>query len=343
MKKVFILTGLLVLACANGFAAGAGKSFRELTAKADADSQAGNLDAAIQEYNRIITLNLTPQLASIVVMRRGSCYYAKHDLNRAIADYDQALRLDSKNAAGYDNRANALDARGDWDDALKDYSESVRLNPRNAYVYLNRGSLRLEHGNVSDALADYDKTLALNPREENAHIGRAQIYLLQCKREAALREANAAISIAPGQSSGYVCRASVYRELRRYADAEADIKKAMRLKYYDPTAVLGSLAAFRATCPDPDFRNGKEALELAQRRCQNENFFGYGCLDTLAAAYAEIGDFDQAVDYETKAIEKAPPRLPYLADMKDRLELYKKHKPFRDEPRKTPFKGRTQL
>jgi tetratricopeptide (TPR) repeat protein len=331
-----VLIALVLFACANLFGT-VTKSFREVTAKADADFQAGHPDAAIAEYNRIIALNLTPQLASLAVMRRGSCYYAKHDLDRAIADFDQALRIDPKNAAAYDNRANALDARGDWDDAIKDYNEALRLNPRDAYIYLNRGSLLREHGDFTGALADFAKTLAINPGEEAAHIGRVGIYLMQCKPEEALKEANAAIAIAPGQASVYGSRASVYVELRRYREAEADIQKAMRLKSYDPTAPLSSLAWFRATCPDSHFRDGKKALEAAQRRCQRTNFFGYGCLDTLAAAYAETGDFDQAVKCETQSIETAPSRHPMLSEMKQRLELYKRHKPFRDEPRTVPI------
>ena len=309
-----------------------------MTAKGDADLLAGNLDAAIAEFNRIIALNLTPQQASLAVMRRGTCYYAKHDLDRAIRDYDQALRLDPRNAAAYDNRANALEARGDISDAIKDYNESLRLNPRNPFAYLNRGSFLTEQGDFAGALADYAKALAINPREEAAHVGRAKIYLMRCKREEALKEANAAIAIAPGQAPVYSCRASVYMELRRYKEAEADIKKAMQLKYYDPTAALTLFAWLRATCPDPHFRNGKQALEVARQRCQSTNF--HQCLETLAAAYAETGDFDQAAKYETQAIEETPSRHPMFSEMKERLELYKNRKAFRDEPRKTPIKGR---
>jgi tetratricopeptide (TPR) repeat protein len=334
-----VLIALVVFTCADVFGTAVVKSFREVTAKADADFVAGNLDAAIEEYNRILALNLTPQLASLAVMRRGNCYYAKHDLGRAIADFDQALRLDPKNAAAYDNRANALDARGDTDDAIKDYNEALRLNPRDAYIYLNRGSLLMELGDFTGALADYARTLAINPHEEAAHLGRARIYLMRCKPEEALKDADAAVAIAPGQAFVYGCRAAVYTELRRYTEAETDIKKAMRTKSYDPTAALSSLAWFRATCPDSRFRNGKEALAAARRRCPNTNFWGYECLDTLAAAYAETGDFDQAVKCEAQAIETAPSRLPTLSDMKERLELYKRHKPYRNEPRKIPIQS----
>jgi tetratricopeptide (TPR) repeat protein len=308
------------------------KSFREVTAKADADFQAGNLDAAIQEYNRVIALNLTPQQASVATMRRGNCYYAKHEVDRAIADFDQALRLDPTNAGAYDNRANALDARGDRDDAIKDYNESVRLNPRNIYVYINRAILLAEEGNFNSAFADYAKALTINPKDEMAYTGRAFLYLMQKAPAKALKEANAAIAIAPGRVPGHHARARAYIQMGRYAEAESEIKTIMDLKNSDRTEALSMLAWFRATCPDPHFRNGTQALDAAQQNCQSKNFFGFDCQDTLAAAYAEIADFDQAVKYETQAVETAPSGFPNLSEMKKRLELYKQHQPYREEP-----------
>jgi len=333
-----VLIALVVFACANLFGTTVTKSFREVTAKADADFQAGHLDAAIAEYNRIIALNLTPQLASLAVMRRGNCYYAKHDLDRAIADFDQALRLDPRNAAAYDNRANALDARGDRADAIKDYNESARLNPRNIYVYVNRASLLTEEGDFTSALADYAKAMTINPHDEMAYTGRAYLYLMQRAPGRALKEANAAIAIAPGSVSGYSARARAYMQMGRYAEAEANIKKMMHLKNFDRTTALSVLAWFRATCPDRHFRDGRQALDAARRHCQSMTFFGFDCQDTLAAAYAEIGDFDQAVNYQTQALETAPSRFPLLSEMKRRLELYKQHRPYRDEP-----KGKARL
>jgi tetratricopeptide (TPR) repeat protein len=323
-----LLSAQLVLAVA--------QSFTELFAKIDADLRAGNVDAAIKECNGIIVLNLTPQLASAAIMRRGSCYYAKHDAERAIADYDQALRLDPKNAAAYDNRGNALEARGDLDDAMKDYSESVRLNPRNSYVYVNRGVLRSDEADFSGALADFARALSLNPRSEYAHAGRSRVYLLRNEPEKALEEANAAIAISPDEALGYDRRARAYVKLGRYAQVDADIRKATHLKSYDRTSGLSLVAWFRATCPDPHFRDGKQALEAARLSCGSTNFFGYGCLDNLAAAYAEVGDFDQAVNCQTQALEKAPSRYPELSEMKQRLEQYKKRKPYRDEPKRKP-------
>ena len=264
------LITLALVTSANVFAIT--ESFRQITAKADSNLDAGNLDAAIEEYNHIIALNLPPRLASFAVMKRGTCYYAKHNIDRAVADYDQALRLDPKNAAAYDNRGNALHARGDWDGALKDYNESMRLNSRNPYVYVNRASVLMALGDLSGAFADYAKALTLNPREEYARAGRTEIYLLRNEPEKALKEANATISVAPGEGIGYKFRARAHMALGEYREAEADIKTALRLKNYDPKTPLSLLAWFRATCPDPHFRNGKQSTRDRSARLSCREF-----------------------------------------------------------------------
>jgi tetratricopeptide (TPR) repeat protein len=304
----------------------------QLTAKADALYQGGNSDAAIAEYNRVLAFNLNAAQASIVLLRRGNCYYAKHDLDRAIADFDQSIRLNPRNSAAYDNRALALEARGDWDDARKDYNESLRLNPRNASAYLNRAGLFYEEGDFDLALRDYAKALTLNPRLPEAHAGRSLVYVWRKQPRKALTEANAAIAIAPYEVPGYGSRAEAYSQMGRYADAETDLMRVLKTKNYDSKTGLYSLAWLRATCPDARFRNGAEALEAAQKRCDPLNFYSYACLDLLGVVHAELGNFDRATSYEIQALEKAPPHHPIVADMKKRLELFKKHKPYRDEP-----------
>lgn len=328
---VCVVVGIVAILFPNTFAATVVKTLNQLTAKADRAYEAGNSDAAITEYNRVLALNLTPAQASVALMRRGNCYEAKHDLERAIADYDQALRLDPKNAAAYDNRAIALEARGDRDDAIKDYNEALRLTPRNATAYLNRAGLFLEDGDLSRALDDYTKALTINGQLAEAHCGRADIYLWREQPSKALVEADAAIAADAHAICGYSSRAHAYVALGRYVDAQTDVEKALKVKTYDPTLAFSALAWFRATCPDAHFRNGKQALEAARKRCQPSNYFNYFCLDLLAVAYAEVGDFDQAVSYETQALEKAPPHGPRFLKMKKRIELFKQHQPYREE------------
>jgi tetratricopeptide (TPR) repeat protein len=90
------------------------------------------------------------------------------------------------------------------------------------------------------------------------------------------------------------------------------------------------LAWLLATCPDDDIRDGAKAVEHATKACELTNWENAAFVDTLAAAYAESGDFDSAVKQQRKAIELLSeedegPR----ADMEERLKLYQSGKPYR--------------
>jgi tetratricopeptide (TPR) repeat protein len=93
---------------------------------------------------------------------------------------------------------------------------------------------------------------------------------------------------------------------------------------------FNQLAWLWATCPDPDIRNGERAKECANRACELSEWSEPGFLDSLAAACAECGDFDDAVKWQEKAIAQIgdPVRQ---TDYESRLELYRQRKPARVE------------
>jgi serine/threonine-protein kinase len=93
-------------------------------------------------------------------------------------------------------------------------------------------------------------------------------------------------------------------------------------------ATFNQLAWVWSTCPDPDVRNGERARECATRACELTEWGEPSFLDTLAAACAECGEFDDAMKWQEKAVdlvEDADRR----ADYRSRLELYRDGKPAR--------------
>jgi tetratricopeptide (TPR) repeat protein len=118
----------------------------------------------------------------------------------------------------------------------------------------------------------------------------------------------------------------------RRAEGIAHYEQALRI---DPNAMsaLVNLALIRAADPDPRLRNGAEAVALAQRACAISGPSSLGCLDTLAAAYAEAQRFDEAVKSAEQAVALARgTRQDALADaLETRLRLYRDHRPYRAE------------
>ena len=104
----------------------------------------------------------------------------------------------------------------------------------------------------------------------------------------------------------------------------------------DPNDVTGhrEFARLLATCREPKSRDGKRAVELTTRACELSQWKDAACLDALAAAYAETGDFPAAVKWQTEAIQRHPiGRVPVLDNGRGfhgRLREYQRGQPTRE-------------
>jgi len=103
---------------------------------------------------------------------RGLAYQDKHDYDRAIADYDEAIRLDPKYDPAFNNRGAAYLAKGGHDRAIADLNEAIRLDPRDSGQYLNRGLANLYSGSLPKALADLNQSIELDPKSAYAALWR---------------------------------------------------------------------------------------------------------------------------------------------------------------------------
>ena len=113
----------------------------------------GDLDRAIADFNEAIRLDPDPKDAR-AYNNRGHAWRNKGDLDRAIADYSEAIRLDPKFARAYYNRGFAWRDKGDLDRAIADYTEAIRLDPKNAAYYRSRGYAYFHKGDFTASAAD---------------------------------------------------------------------------------------------------------------------------------------------------------------------------------------------
>ena len=200
---------------------------------------------------------------------RAIAYSLKGDHNAAIRDNTEAIRRQdpTMEADFYFNRAVSYHAIGSTDKAMADFNEAIRLAPKDLRTYCGRASTFEDMGELNKASADYDQATRYNATE----------------------------------ASDYVIRGTAHFSKGNYRAAASDFEKATRLSPRDYDALL-SLAWFQATCPEDSLRNATEALEKAKRACELSRWQHSDALDALAAAYAEIGKFDDAVKYQTQAI-----------------------------------------
>src|SRR5207302_1707573 len=129
----------------------------------------GDLDPAIADFQQAIRLD--PKDA-VAFNNRGLTYQAKGDLDRAITDYNEAIRLDPRHALAFNNRGNAYQLKGSPDRAIPDYSEAIRLHPKESGMYFNRALANFYSGNLPQALADLNQSSEINPQHAYAALWR---------------------------------------------------------------------------------------------------------------------------------------------------------------------------
>ena len=232
-----------------------------------------------------------------IYLTRAERKIRRNDFNGALAEYAVAIGIAPKSEDAHYGRALLYYSLGKYNDAVADLDVVVQQAPKVAHVYLTRGNAHAEMGHTAAAMADYDK----------------------------------AIQSARNTADDDWIRAKVYYQQGNYSSAATLFARAKKRSPRDE-AILNSAAWFKSTCPDGSFRNGREALEEIKKACELTKWEDAPQLDTLAAAYAEVGDFSEAIKYQTKALSLTSTMEKEAKQMQVRLRLYQNHKPFRDEP-----------
>ncbi len=185
----------------------------------------------------------------------------------------------------------------------------------------------------------FTAAIRLEPQRWYAYYNRAKTFSKQKKWSAALQDLNACIHYEPAFFIATFARAEVYKRLADYNACLNDLDLVLRLtkevgNYSEVAEALNDRAWFQSVCPDASFRNGRRAVADARKACELTKWKDPACLDTLAAAYAETGDFDSAVRYEEQAAvenasEKSKERDEWSRGCSARLQLYKLRRPCR--------------
>jgi tetratricopeptide (TPR) repeat protein len=131
----------------------------------------------------------------------------------------------------------------------------------------------------------------------------------------------------PLMTVGRKYAAEVFTDCAKYDELEEVLKESLQ---FDPSPAdaYNSLAWLRASCPDEKHRNGAEAVDYATKACEASDYKNAVWIATLAAAYAEQGNFDEAIRWQTKAMELRPTQR-----AEERLQQYKSGKPFHENNR----------
>jgi tetratricopeptide (TPR) repeat protein len=307
------------------------RKFDEAIAGARAAYDRGDYDQAIALNTEALEIHPSQDLVWLLLTRRGDCYLEKNELDKALAEYNAAERLEKLDAHGYSNRAYVWWRKGEHDQATKEFEAAIAEHPDDPLIYISRAQLLGEAGKLDLAVADYAKALELSPKNIATRLALANLYLRRNDTEKALREASIVLQINPNYAGAYVTRAKAYAHWRMNSRALAELDAATKLKDRDPIRAFNTVAWCHATCGQDALRDGKRAVMEASKACELDHWKEASYIDTLAAACAEAGDFDHAVQYQKQVLHMIPGQGQALDKAKARLELYEHHKPYREE------------
>lgn len=194
---------------------------------------------------------------------------------------------------------------------------------------LEKGSDLAKDKDFGKAQQYYDAAISRAPKEWPPYLWRAFVFQSQGKWALAAQDLNTVLRLKRTLYLAAILRGWMNERLGNYKSSLADYDKVLTLQPlpYTRALTLNSRAWLRATCSDTGLRNAQQAIKDAKAACNLTSWDKPDHIDTLAAAYAEAGDFDSAVRFEQRA-------LAHERDEENRkgyeyrLAMYQAHHPF---------------
>jgi tetratricopeptide (TPR) repeat protein len=254
----------------------------------------------------------------------------KGELDDAIAHYRKTLEMRPDYSEADYNLGNALLQKGEIDEAIIHCRKAVTTQPKDPDAQVAFGNALRRKGLVDEAIVHYQKALAIRPYSVDAHYNLSSALLQKHDLDAAISHCQAALSIQPRHAKAQINLASALSEKGRMMEAIVLYQKALDIS---PASVpaQNNLAWIFASCSNSSLRNGPKAVELAMQANQLSGGDNPVVLHTLAAAYAETGQFSKAVETAQTAQELAASQgNSALVDaLRQEIALYRTGSPYR--------------
>jgi protein O-mannosyl-transferase len=134
----------------------------------------GDYERAISNYNQALRMNPDFRGANYFYVNRGTAYLMKGDYEMAIADYHQALRIKPNDANAYHHRGTAYLNKGDFEGAISDFNKALEINPGNAETYFYKALACEKIGRLQEALESYKGFMENVPPQYSNYINYAK-------------------------------------------------------------------------------------------------------------------------------------------------------------------------
>jgi tetratricopeptide (TPR) repeat protein len=264
----------------------------------------------------------------------GNALLRKGQSDEAIVEFQSAVALRPDAPELHFTLGNALLQNGRADQAAFEFQKTLELQPGDAQAHYDLGVALRQTGQMDGAIAEFEKAAAIRPDFIEAQNNLGNCLLQKGRVDEAIAHLQKALGINPGYAQSHYNLGNAFLQKRQVDNAIVEFRKLLALQPGSPQA-RGSLAgiAWRlATSPNAALRNGAKAVELARQLDQLAGGGNPAIAATLAAAYAEAGQFEEAVAAGERALDlaKRENSAANATAIQAQLNFYKSDSPFRD-------------
>lgn len=254
--------------------------------------------------------------------------------------WTRALAVTKNNDVALTNFANWFAERGELDNAISYFQRALAVHADGAHQHYNLslavihddiGNALTRMGRLNEAIDHFREALKFRPDYPDAHYNLGVVLFQKGEFDAAIGEWRAVLSVYPDDFAAHTGLANAFVQKGLLRDAVASYQAALK-REPDSVVALNNLAWLLSAGPNDSVRNGSTAVELALRLNRVSNNSNPSFIRTLAAAYAEAGQFDKAVETAQTAagLAHAQGQHGLARNIESEIDLYRRHEPFRD-------------
>jgi tetratricopeptide (TPR) repeat protein len=284
------------------------------------------MDDARKAFDRAIELD--PEAAG-PLLQRARVYAVGGDQDKALADIDRAIDLAPRDQAARLLRARIQQQAGNTEAALADIEAVLEQDADMPAALELKGLIAAEREDYPEAIRCFRKLVAKNPDDAVVLSQLGTLFLAAKQPREAIRRFTKALEIDADNFPSRRGRSDAEISIGDHVAAIADLEKAYALKP-DDTGILNNLAWLLATSPNDDIRDADRAIELATKACEATEWKEPHIVSTLAAGYAEKGDFETARKYSQQAVDDEELADEVKDQLRGELASYEAGKPWRE-------------